>query len=275
MNRSKKPLFLSPFCEWGFDWGYFSLLFWSYNHVNTIWWESRFIIKEGHIPNYFEDHPRHSYHENLRCHFFWRAIQPAHPCPYENLLFRAFFQEGGGLGCVGTLRFSWSVFLQQQPNRNETVDPKQVKIKKVKYESNWIRTFLFWHEIKDIQFNSITVAVFGHPYSSFWLPLKWYMDLLGSPNGFNHPPRKKKKNTHTCTSPVGRKTPFPVPQFFAGWTCFAWTKQHLCAKKHRLLPFGGKKNCPSSHQGVTQRRDPVENSGYLFDQGDPCNSLES
>lgn len=36
--------------------------------------------------------------------------------------------------------------LQQQPNRNETVDPKQVKvipIKRLKYKSNRLRTFLF------------------------------------------------------------------------------------------------------------------------------------
>lgn len=30
------PIFESPFCKWGFDWGSKCLLFWSYDHVNTI-----------------------------------------------------------------------------------------------------------------------------------------------------------------------------------------------------------------------------------------------
>ena len=129
--------------------------------------------------------------------------------------------------------------LQQQPNRNEAVDPKQVKIKKSSMNQiELYRTFLFWHEIKDIQFNSITVAVFGHPYSSFWLPLKSCMDLLGSPNGFNHPP-PPKKNQHMHKLNWKNKT-FPRVDFFA-WT----KKKSLCKKNIAYCLFVGW-SCPSS-----------------------------
>lgn len=156
---------------------------------------------------------------------------------------------------------------QQKWNRR----PQTGKNQKVKYESNWIRTFLFWHEIKDIQSNSIIVAVFGHPYSSFWLPLKWCMDLLGSPNGFNHPPpeKKQKKTTH-AQAQVEEKHLSAPPQFFCGVDFFDWIFVQKIQKKHRLLPFGGM-DCPRSNP----KSDPVENCRYLFDQGDPCYTPEN